>query len=48
MISPTGRIPASAAPVIAPAMPYSLIGVSMMRSAPKCSTMPRVTPKVPP
>ncbi len=36
-----GRIPISAAPTAAPAIAFSLIGVSMMRSWPNSSVRPR-------
>ncbi len=48
MISITGRIPISAAPVAAPAMAASEMGVSRIRSGPNSSNMPRDTPKAPP
>ena len=40
-MSAIGRRPASAAPTAAPAIAFSLIGVSMIRSCPNSSTRPR-------
>ena len=47
-MSPTGRIPVSAAPTQAPVMPASEMGVSITRSAPNSSSIPAVTPNAPP
>ena len=47
-ISAIGRMPMSAAPMAAPTMADSLIGVSMTRSGPKASRKPAVTRKAPP
>ena len=40
-MSAIGRIPSAAAPTAAPAITFSLIGVSMMRSWPNSSGRPR-------
>ena len=48
MISATGRMPTSAAPVAAPTMVFSEMGVLRTRSAPNSSNRVRVTPKAPP
>ena len=48
MISTTGFRPLSAAPTAAPAMAFSLIGVSRTRIGPKRSSRPRVALKEPP
>ncbi len=40
-MSAIGRMPSTAAPIAAPAIAFSLIGVSMMRSWPNSSTRPR-------
>ncbi len=47
-ISATGRIPIMAAPMAAPTMADSEMGVSTTRSPPKASSIPRVTLKAPP
>ena len=47
-ISATGRMPAYAAPIAAPMIAVSEIGVSMTRSRPKRSSRPSVTLKAPP
>jgi hypothetical protein len=47
-ISPIGRMPVMAAPITAPAMPASEMGVSMIRLGPNSSIKPAVTPKAPP
>ncbi len=47
-ISTTGSMPIIAAPMAAPIIADSLIGVSMMRSGPKRSSIPAVTRKAPP
>ncbi len=47
-ISTTGSIPIMAAPMAAPIIADSLIGVSMIRSGPKWSRKPAVTRKAPP
>ena len=47
MISATGRMPASAAPIAAPRIACSDMGVSRTRPA-KRVDRPRVTPKTPP
>ena len=44
MISATGRRPVIAAPMAAPTMAGSEIGVSMTRVSPKASSRPLVTP----
>ena len=44
-ISTTGRMPIIAAPIAAPTMADSEIGVSMIRSGPKRSSMPAVSPE---
>jgi hypothetical protein len=46
--SATGRMPHRAAPTAAPTIASSAIGVSRIRSAPKRSSIPVVTPKAPP
>jgi len=43
MNSTIGRSPTMAAPMPRPAKPFSLIGVSMIRSAPKRSSNPWLT-----
>ena len=48
MISTTGRIPCMAAPMPAPAMAISEIGVLRTRSGPNSSSIPCVTPIEPP
>ena len=48
MISATGRIPCSAAPIAAPASAISEIGVLRIRSGPNSSSIPAVTPIDPP
>ena len=48
MISTTGRIPAIAAPMPAPTIAISEIGVLRTRSGPNSSTRPCVTPIEPP
>jgi hypothetical protein len=48
MISTTGRPPRSEAPTPAPTIASSEMGVSQMRSGPKRSKSPFVTPKTPP
>ena len=40
-MSAIGRMPSTAAPTAAPAIAFSLIGVSMIRSWPNSSTRPR-------
>src|SRR6266487_4848292 len=47
-ISATGRIPINAAPIAAPAIAFSLMGVSMILSGPNSSFRPRYTPNAPP
>ncbi len=41
-MSAIGRIPSTAAPTAAPAIAFSLIGVSMIRSCPNSSTRPEI------
>ncbi len=48
MISTTGRIPCIAAPMPAPTIAISEIGVLRTRSGPNSSTSPCVTPIEPP
>ena len=48
MISATGRIPWTAAPIAAPASAISEIGVLRTRSGPNSSSIPCVTPIEPP
>ena len=48
MISTTGRMPCIAAPMPAPTIAISEIGVLRTRSAPNSSTSPWVTPIEPP
>ena len=48
MISATGRMPTSAAPVAAPTIVFSEIGVLRTRSGPNSSNSVRVTPNAPP
>ena len=48
MISMIGRMPINAAPVAAPAIAASEMGVSRMRSGPNSSSMPLLTPNAPP
>ena len=48
MISMTGRMPTSAAPVPAPTMVFSLMGVLRIRVGPNWSKSVRVTPNAPP
>ena len=48
MISTTGRIPAIAAPIPAPTIAISEIGVLRTRSGPNSSSRPCVTPIEPP
>ena len=48
MISMIGRMPIKAAPVAAPAIAASEMGVSRMRSGPNSSSMPLLTPNAPP
>ena len=47
-ISAIGRMPMSAAPIAAPTIADSEIGVSMTRISPKRSSIPSVTLKAPP
>jgi hypothetical protein len=47
-ISTTGRRPIMPAPIAAPTIADSLIGVSITRSGPKRSRKPAVTRKAPP
>ena len=47
-ISAIGRMPMSEAPMAAPTMAVSLIGVSMTRFSPNFSRNPAVTRKAPP
>ena len=44
----TGRNPCEAAPIASPAMAFSEIGVSMIRSGPNFVRMPCVNPKTSP
>ena len=46
--SATGRSPVSAAPLAAPTIADSVIGVSITRRRPNSAAKPAVTPKVPP
>jgi hypothetical protein len=48
MISATGRSPPIAAPMAAPTMACSLIGVARTRCVPYLEDSPRVTPNTPP
>jgi hypothetical protein len=48
MISATGRIPCTAAPIAAPAIAISEIGELRTRSGPNSSSIPDVTPIEPP
>ena len=48
MISTTGRMPCIAAPMPAPAIAISEIGVLRTRSGPNSSSIPAVTPIEPP
>ncbi len=48
MISTTGRIPCIAAPIPAPTIAISEIGVLRTRSAPNSASIPCVTPIEPP
>ena len=47
-ISATGRMPIIAAPIAAPTIAVSEIGVSMTRSSPNSPTSPSVTLNAPP
>ncbi len=47
-ISTIGRCPMSAAPIAAPMIPASAIGVSITRSGPNSSRRPAVTLNAPP
>ena len=48
MTSATGRRPVSAAPLAAPTIADSVIGVSITRARPNSAASPAVTPNVPP